>query len=152
MNAIKSRNYDLNDNIVNTSQPTELAIVLGSSSANRQNILNRLGWTYAVIIPNIDEKSIRNDDPYLLPTLIAKAKATAIFERLSNEKCGDSFVLLTADQIVLFSNEIREKPVDEEEAIRFLTSYSNQSVFTLSAVVATHYPSGIKCKLTYHFY
>jgi septum formation protein len=144
MELDKSRNLDMSDNVVISSQPTELALVLGSSSANRQNVLTRLNWTYKVMIPDIDEKAIRNDNPYLLPTLIAKAKATAIFERLNNEKCLDSFILLTADQIVLFGDQIREKPVDEEEAIKFLTSYSNRSVSTLSAVCATHFPSGIQ--------
>lgn len=142
-NNSNRRNYKLTDNVLVSSPPTELPIVLGSSSINRHNILNLLGWNYKIMVPDIDEKSIRNDDPYLLPILIAKAKATAIFERLKEEECLDSFILLTADQIVLFGEEIREKPVDEEEAVRFLTSYSNQKVSTLSAVVATHYPSGI---------
>ena len=92
------------------------------------------------MIPDIDEKAIRHDDPYTLPVLIAKAKAEAIIGRL--DKNMSPFVLLTSDQIVLFGNEIREKPVDENEAEKFLSSYSNQNVSTVSAVVATHFPSG----------
>ena len=92
------------------------------------------------MIPDIDEKAIRDDDPLLLPVLIAIAKATAIFDRL--DKNHDPFILLTSDQIVLFKTEVREKPVNEAEAVRFLSSYSDEQVSTISAVVATHFPSG----------
>ena len=132
-------NY-LTENIPISSKPTALPLILGSSSKNRQTILNLANWAHTVLVPNIDEKEIRDDDPYLLPVLIAKAKAAAILMRL--DLTGEPFVLLTSDQIVLFGSEIREKPIDETEAFRFLSSYSNQEVSTISAVVATHYPSG----------
>ena len=127
-------------NIIPSSKPTTLPLTLGSSSSSRQAILNCAGWEYDIMIPDIDEKAIRHDDPYTLPVLIAKAKAEAIIGRL--DKNMSPFVLLTSDQIVLFGNEIREKPVDENEAEKFLSSYSNQNVSTISAVVATHFPSG----------
>ena len=130
----------LAQNIPISSKPTELPLILGSSSKNRQVILNLARWVHTVLIPDIDEKAIRCDNPYLLPVLIAKAKAAAILGRLN--VTGDPFVLLTSDQIVLFGSEIREKPTNEAEAIEFLSSYSNQEVSTISAVVATHYPSG----------
>ena len=50
-------------------------------------------------------------------------------------------VLITSDQIALYKNEIREKPIDQDEAKRFLHSYSNSSVSTVCAVMATHLPS-----------
>jgi septum formation protein len=97
------------------------------------------------MVPGIDEKAIRTSDPKLLPALIAKAKAEAIFERLKADYGADStksFILLTADQIVLYKGEVREKPETREEAHSFLSSYSDDSVSTISAVVATHFPSG----------
>ena len=75
---------------------------------------------------------MRDDIPWM--------KALAITDR--TEKGCDPFILLTADQIVLFGAEIREKPTSEAQAIEFLTSYSNREVSTISAVVATHFPSG----------
>ena len=132
-------NY-IKDNIAVSPKPTALPLILGSSSKNRQTILNLASWVHTVLEPNIDEKEIRDDDPYLLPVLIAKAKAAAILTRF--DLTGAPFVLLTSDQIVLFGSEVREKPIDEAEAFRFLSSYSNQEVSTISAVVATHYPSG----------
>lgn len=135
-------------NISVCEQPTEFPITLGSSSANRQRVLSLAGWKFEVLVPDIDEKAYRNDDPYQLPAIIAKAKATAILGRLSGN-C-EPFILLTADQVVLFQDEVREKPIDEKQAAYFLTSYSNQEVHTISAVVATHYPSGETGMIKYY--
>ena len=79
-----------------------------------------------------DTSSLRDDVPCV--------KALAITDR-TNKDC-DPFILLTADQIVLFGTEIREKPTSEAQAIEFLSSYSNRDVSTISAVVATHFPTG----------
>lgn len=130
----------LEDNLTIFPQATNLPIILGSSSSNRQFVLNHSRWHYDVIVPDIDEKAIRNPDPHLLPVVIAKAKATAILSRIDDSR--GPFVLLTADQIVLFGCEVREKPSNEVEATEFLSSYSEREVSTVSAVVATHYPSG----------
>jgi septum formation protein len=67
-------------------------------------------------------------------------KALAITER--TDKSNDPFILLTSDQIVLFGTEVREKPTSGAQAVEFLSSYSNREVSTISAVVATHFPSG----------
>lgn len=70
----------LSENISVVQQPTDIPIVLGSSSSNRHTVLNLCGWTFDVVIPDIDEKAIRHDDPYLLPVIIAKAKVSkAVF-------------------------------------------------------------------------
>lgn len=130
----------LEDNLKIFPQATNLPIILGSSSSNRQFVLSRCGWHFDVMVPDIDEKAIRNPDPYLLPVIIAKAKATAILSRLDVSR--GPFVLLTADQIVLYGSEVREKPINEAQAMEFLSSYSEREVSTVSAVVATHYPSG----------
>lgn len=127
-------------NIVVCQQPTNLPLTLGSSSSNRQTVLSLSGWNFEVAVPDIDEKSFRSNDPNLLPVIIAKAKATAILGRVSEDR--EPFILLTADQIVLYQDEIREKPMNEHQATYFLSSYSNHEVHTISAVVATHYPSG----------
>ena len=79
-----------------------------------------------------------------MPLLIAKAKADALLMRLRALDSNESSLLLTSDQIVLFSDTVREKPVDAAEATFFLSSYSDRSVATVSAVVITEYPSGVQ--------
>jgi septum formation protein len=134
-----SRRIDPISEIMRAELPTNLPFVLGSSSRNRQNILSTIGWPYSVMIPDIDEKAIRSDNHLELPSLIAKAKAQAIIDRLTGNE--EPFVLVTTDQVVYFQGEIREKPADRAEAARYLNSYSKNAVSTVSAVVATHLPS-----------
>jgi septum formation protein len=118
--------------------------ILGTSSANRKQVIELLQWKFRQMSPNIDEKAIRCEDPMMLPQLIAHAKAEAILDRLRQEGVTEEKIVLTADQIVLFEGQVREKPTSAEEARFFLSSYSNKSVSTVSAVVVTHYPSGMK--------
>ena len=81
-----------------------------------------------------------------LPVAIAKAKASAIIKIFGEEKKNDiqeECIILTSDQITLFQDQIRGKPRDLEEARNFLSSYqSGESCQTVTAVVATHLPSG----------
>ena len=121
--------------------PADVQIILGSSSRERAEILDEIGWKYRVISPNIDERAVTCSDPFRLPVLIAKAKATSILGQLEGDRTPT--VIITCDQIVLFQNEIRNKPEDETEARAFLESYQDGAIVqTISAVVATHVPSG----------
>lgn len=79
-----------------------------------------------------------------MPVLIAKAKAEAIIKKLEMMDWKEPAILLTFDQIVLYRTNVREKPETRAEAIEFLSSYSNDAVSTVSAVVVTHIPSGIQ--------
>ena len=133
-------------NIEQEEPATKRHIVLGTSSSSRQKIIAKLGWVegISVIIPDINEKSIRSDDPYKLPLVIAKAKADEVVRKIkSNSDMNEKdMIIITADQVVYFNGEVREKPTNEDEAKSFLLSYSNSSVSTISAIVVTHYPSG----------
>eukprot|EP00981_Chlorochromonas_danica_P001586 scaffold342_cov208-Ochromonas_danica.AAC.10 len=124
----------------------DVDLILGTSSMHRKAVIDKLGWQYMQLSPDIDEKAIRDDDPLNLPLLIAKAKAEALLTQLSSASTPSEKprIVITADQVVLFERTIREKPVDTEQAKTFLSSYSEKSVSTVSAVVVTHYPSKIQ--------
>ena len=68
-------------------------------------------WQVSIIIPDINEKAIRTDDPLKLPLEVARAKADEIFRKLSSsDRNGKECVVITADQVVMaINNEIREK-------------------------------------------
>lgn len=123
----------------NNSSPTTLPIILGSSSSFRKSILESYNWTFSTISPDIDEKSIRTNNPMELPLKIAIEKAKALEKVLSTR--NEETILITSDQVSLFSGVVREKPENEEQAIEYLSSYSNNQVMTVCAVVVTHYPS-----------
>lgn len=79
-----------------------------------------------------------------MPVLIAQGKAKALMKRLKDTHSKDPAVVITADQIVLYKGVIREKPDDAEMAVHYLSSYNFDKVSTVSAVVVTHYPSGVQ--------
>lgn len=121
--------------------PDDIDIILGSSSSSRAQILVDIGWDFKIVSPDIDETLIECNDPFRLPILIAKEKAKAILTKLSD--IDRPTVIITCDQIVFYRNEVRTKPLNRTQAKQYLLSYQeNEIVQTISAVVATHYPSG----------
>jgi len=79
--------------------------------------------------PDIDEKSIRSSDPEVLASALAKAKADSLKKRVK-----EPAIIITADQVVLCGDEIREKPGTPDEARRFLKSYRTSPAETVSAL------------------
>ena len=127
--------------------PDNVNIILGSSSASRGQILVDLGWNFHVVSPNLNEEkylstySHEAEDPLKIPVLLAKEKCQAILKKMTD--IVEPTVILTCDQIVLYRNTIRNKPKSRQEAKEFLMSYQqNEIIQTVSAVVATHVPSG----------
>jgi septum formation protein len=55
-----------------SSQPFKL--ILGSSSVARKHILAEMGLEFEVMTADIDEKSIRRENPDELVTILAEAK------------------------------------------------------------------------------
>ncbi len=93
--------------------------------------MEEMGFKFDVMNPDIDEWAIEHRDPYILPKLIARAKAAALLPKIADEA-----ILITADQVVGWGSEIRGKPKDSAEAVRFLRSYAAQDPRTYSAVFA----------------
>lgn len=130
--------------------PTSTKIILGSSSKSRALILREMGWSFSTMPPDINEREIQDkysDEIMQVPVTIAKAKASAIQMLLNAENFVEEFegdiVILTSDQVVVFRDEIRGKPEDLSQARDFLLSYNKgASCQTVTAVVATHLPSG----------
>lgn len=114
-----------------------MRLVLGSSSIWRANILRRLGVAFEVVSPDIDEKAIRDPDPFKMTKRIAVAKASAVLAQIEGEA-----VVVACDQVVIMNERVLEKPVDLEEARRFLEDYSLGSAFVVTAVavVSTEEP------------
>jgi len=118
-----------------------MKIILGSSSAGRKLVMNELsqelGFTFEVISPDIDEKVIRFDNHSDLVMAIANAKADAIVSKIK-----EPAILICSDQVVLYNNKIREKPIDEKEAREFLQSYANIHPETIGAIVVVNTETG----------
>ena len=111
-------------------------VVLGSSSKWRARILRDAGIPFIMRSPDIDEKSIRNGNPYVLTLAIAAAKAGVIADLLQDEEAGESLII-TADQVAIFHGDIREKPSGRTQARRWLSQYREDCVHVVTTVVVT---------------
>lgn len=119
-------------------QPLGMRLVLGSASKFRKAVLESSGYRFDVVSPSIDEKSIRSDDYYELPLLLARAKADVLTPGLSKDA-----LLITADQVVVCNHALHEKPKDETEAKAYLTEYGGgHPAETVSALVVTNGRTG----------
>lgn len=108
-----------------------MKIILGSSSKYRKAILDLAGFEFEVVKPEINEKSIRTDDYYKLPVLIARAKSKVL-----QDKINDTALIITADQIIICDGKLLEKPSSKKEAITYLKKYSQgYPAETVSALV-----------------
>ena len=89
-------------------------LVLASGSPRRAEILERAGWPHEIIVAGIDETVLPNEEPAAYVQRLARSKAEAVANRLSEG------VVLGADTTVVVANEILGQPVDEEDARRML--------------------------------
>lgn len=103
----------------NSTTLATMKIILGSQSGNRRMVLKNAGYEFEVMASDIDEKAIRHDDFYELPLLLAKAKAAALLPHITKPA-----LLITADQVIVWNGELREKPRDLAEARQYLETFS----------------------------
>ena len=120
-----------------------MKLILGSSSWSRQAILKRNGFVFEIMSPDIDEKSIRFDDPAKLVTAIAEAKMDAILTKLTEP----AFVI-TSDQVVVSDGLVMEKPVSIDEAKEHLIRHRSIAPETVTAVCVANTVTGQRvCKV-----
>lgn len=114
-----------------------MKLILGSASKSRQRILKRAGYEFEVISADINEKAIRSENIKELVVMLAGAKADALL-KIINEPA----ILITADQVVVCNGEAYEKPIDADEARKFLRSYNLHPAQTLNGVTVINTATG----------
>ncbi len=100
-------------------------------------VLENAGFSFEVLVSDIDEKAIRSNNFEELPLLIARAKTEALLKQIH-----EPALLITADLVVVCHGELREKPKDKEQAKAYLESYSLHPAQTHAAVVVTNIATG----------
>lgn len=109
-------------------------IILASGSPRRKELLEKLGLEFEVIKSDFDENSIEIKNPKKLVAKLAESKA----EEVSNkENITSDNLIISADTIVVFKNEILGKPKDELDAMRMLKLLNAQKhqVYTAMCVL-----------------
>jgi septum formation protein len=105
-----------------------LRLVLGSTSAPRRTLLERLGLPFTTAAPNVDETPLPAEAPIDLVNRLARAKAEAVAERQT--KC----LVVGSDQLAVCGRDVLGKPGSGERAIAQLRQLSGQRVTFYTAV------------------
>ena len=104
-------------------------IILASKSPRRKYLLEQGGFEVEVRTFDVEEVYPDDLDVRLVPQYLAELK---IQPAVTNLKSGE--ILLAADTIVLFENEILGKPKDKEQAKDFIRRMSDSSHDVITGV------------------
>ena len=101
-------------------------MILASASPRRKEILENFGFSFKIIVKNIDETSDKTRaEEKILEIAEKKARATAIDFPDEN--------IVGADTVVVVDGKILGKPKDEKEAFSMLKSLSGRSHEVITA-------------------
>ncbi|MYA76623.1 MAG: septum formation protein Maf [Gemmatimonadetes bacterium] len=99
-------------------------IVLASSSPRRSDLLRQIGIAFEVVPPDVDESQYSFDgDPAGTAERLALAKAKSAAGRVD----ARGRLVLGADTVVLFEDEVIGKPKDAEDACAMLQRLTGRS-------------------------
>ena len=119
-------------------------VVLASSSPRRRELLTLIGLAHTVRPADLDETLLPGEQPAPHAERLARAKASAVAERLDGE--GD-VIVIGADTIVVVDDDVLGKPRDVDAAAEMLRRLAGRShiVYTAVAVArGTRLVSGVE--------
>ncbi|MBI5134952.1 Maf family protein [Candidatus Uhrbacteria bacterium] len=119
-------------------------LILGSQSTARRMVFQRAGFVFEVMRANIDEKTIRSDDPKQLTLQLANAKADALVPKISKPS-----LLITADLVVVCNGKTYEKPETAQHVREFFRSYAVSPAKTVNTIVVTNTATGQRAYATH---
>ena len=99
-----------------------MALILGSASPRRQELLGGMGLTFTVMTADIDETMDNRLGAEAEVARICRAKAEAILPLV-----GEEDIVITADTVVCVDDRILGKPADEADAARMLRLLSGRT-------------------------
>ena len=104
-------------------------IILGSASPRRNELLTDLGLIFSIKTTNKEETFSRILKQEEIAEFLAKQKSEFLSEDLKQND-----LLITADTIVSFKNELLNKPKNKEEAFRTLNKLSENTHKVITGV------------------
>lgn len=108
--------------------PEPAALVLGSTSPYRRELLGRLGVGFAVDRPEVDETPAAGEAPIDLVARLAREKALAVARR------HPAAWVIGSDQLAELDGRPLGKPGGREQALAQLSSMSGRAIRFLTAV------------------
>jgi len=101
-------------------------LILGSSSAYRRALLERLGIPFSVSSPDIDETPLPGEHPAATARRLAREKALAVAIQLPHDQ--KNALIIGSDQVAVMGNRVFGKPGNHEKAVAQLQALSGHSV------------------------
>tara|TARA_B000000565_G_C23673959_1_gene335349 strand:- start:225 stop:812 length:588 start_codon:yes stop_codon:yes gene_type:complete len=111
-----------------------MKIILASKSGVRKKILDDFKLDNEVIISNVDEDEVKRSlliegaDPLSISKNLAEIKSI----KVSTKNPGR--IVLGADSVISFNNELINKPKSREEALKILKKLNNSKHYLISSV------------------
>lgn len=127
-----------------SSAPTtgQRALVLGSTSRYRRELLQRFGLPFEVVGPHVDETPQPNEAPAALAQRLALAKAQAVAAQRPEA------IVIGSDQVADLHGQPLGKPGTHERAVAQLRQMSGQTVLFQTAVAVVCAATGLAaCEL-----
>jgi len=115
--------------------PKARALILGSTSPYRRELLERLRLPFEVQRPEVDETPLDGETPVALAQRLAMAKAQAVAQRFPQA------IVIGSDQVADLHGEPLGKPGNHANAVKQLQRMRGQTVVfqTAVAVVSSHW-------------
>ncbi|MDZ4076050.1 MAG: Maf family nucleotide pyrophosphatase [Hylemonella sp.] len=120
------------------SAPAPRPLILGSTSAYRRELLQRLRLPFEVISPEVDETPLPGEHPRDLALRLALAKARAVAAR------QPSAVVIGSDQVADLGGEPLGKPGTHERAVAQLRRMRGRTVIFQTAVAVVCVETGFE--------
>jgi len=98
-----------------------MRIILASTSENRRNLLDKMGFKYEIMPPDYEEIIDPSTTPEGQIKEFALGKAQSVWDQLKSEP-GDILVL-GFDSMICFQGGSIGKPKDENDALKMLMSF-----------------------------
>ncbi|MFP8833254.1 Maf family protein [Hydrogenophaga sp. XSHU_21] len=117
---------------------TARTLVLGSTSRYRRELLQRLGLSFDVVGPEVDETPLQGESPASTARRLALAKARAVARRHPDA------VVIGSDQVADLDGEALGKPGTHERAVAQLQRMQGRTVLFHTALAVVCVASGFE--------
>jgi septum formation protein len=121
-------------------------IILASSSPRRQKLLSTIINNFEVIPQSFDETKFELSPKSFSLQQLSLLKAKSIYLQ------DKSALIISADTVVIYENEIMGKPKSREDAFRMLKKLSGKTHYVMTGVAVLDYESKnslTDCGITY---
>ncbi len=116
-------------------------LILASGSPRRRDMLARLGLSFTIMVPAIDETRLRQEDPATYVRRLAALKAEAI-ANLHPNHC-----IISGDTAVIFGDHLLGKPADSKACLDMLQMLAGNQHQVLTALSVCYRPQQLNAQI-----